>query len=66
MVQDFSRNQDAFAGIKCMMDDRVAGFDKVRHSAGRCIEGMLFGDSICHIVGHVENSVYCRKPDFFV
>lgn len=43
MVQDFSRNQDAFAGIKCMIDDRVAGFDKVRHSAGRCIEGMLFG-----------------------
>ena len=34
-VQDFSRNQDAFAGIKCMIDDRVAGFDKVRHSAGR-------------------------------
>src|SRR5699024_2522914 len=64
MVDDLSRDQDSFSGIKSMVDNRIAVLHQILHTAGWCVERALSGDLVCHIMGCIKSRIGSPQPDF--
>src|SRR5699024_5983325 len=64
MVNDFSRDQDSFSGIKGMMDNGVTVFHQILHTAGWCVKRTLPGNFVCHIMSCIKSRIGSPQPYF--
>ena len=67
MVQDLTRDQDAFSGIEGVVDDRIALLYEFRKPDSRfSVKRMVFRDFVCRVVGEIEEHVCHPVPELFL